>query len=147
MMTTTTRIPLILVIAGLLGSLAAGCHRGRLVYTQSRGEVVSTLAREDFKNVAAELGETLVTEGETWRLEAERPAFVRVSHAQPRHLTYIDIYFYDSRGGGSTYAAEGWSRAMGGFWTGGITDTATQGIAKPKIRAFLDELNNAADAR
>jgi len=132
---------LALGLLALITTFAAGCHRGRVVYSVSRGEVVSTLSPIDLKNTAAELGETYVTEGEPWRLDRESDNFVRVSHTQPRHLTYIDIYFYD-HAEGSTYAANGYSKAMGGAWTFGISDTATQGVARPKIQAFLAELDS-----
>ena len=131
---------LALCLLGLFTAFAAGCHRGRVVYQVQRGEVYSDMSATDLKNTAAELGETYITNGEGWQLNREASNMVRVTHTVPRHLTYIDIYFYED-GDGSTYAANGYSRAMGGRWTFGISDTATQGVARPKIEAFLEELN------
>jgi hypothetical protein len=136
---------LVLCCVALFTAMAAGCSRGRLVYSQSRGEVVSSMSAADLKNTAAELGETMVTEGETWRLLSESSSSVRVSHTQPRHLTYIDIYFYN-HDGGSTFSAAGYSKASGSFWTGGITSAATQGVAKPKIKEFITELERLSGA-
>lgn len=137
---------ILLLLLAVMGLAASGCHAGRLVYSQRRGEVSSTMVREDLQDLAADLGSSFVTNGDPWRLEGARANHVRVSHAQPRHLTYIDLYFYDHPDG-STYAARGFSKAMGGYWTMGISDSATQGIAKPKIQEFLDELNTQGDCR